>query len=242
MKGIISPKVNTAVIAAIQDELDQRQSILDGVTDEAVARKKLSVVRSNQTNDSILVYYNPETNNMYIGWQDVNEPSTPDRTDIQATDGTGVYIRKRVDGTWTTVPQAITIGGTGATNAPAALQNLGIAYKVNDTVTVSNIIAGGWISSATTIIGFTLYPPKLLNSVSTITLTSLKATIRTTAGGYINSVSSEVEYVGASGYTVGATKTGNNAFRVTITKSSAYTNVTNNTPVIVHCTYTAKFT
>lgn len=141
------------------------------------------------------------------------------------------------------VPVPTTQGGTGATTIAGALQSLHISYTANETLTINNAQTSGHISGSTQTIEFTVWTPKLMNSVSTVTVTSLSACIRTTAGGYINGGSYRWDqYVGTDGYTVNATKVTNNAFRVTIQKSSAFTSVTNNTPLAISYNITATVT
>ena len=44
-----------------------------------------------------------------------------------------------------------------------------------------------------------------------------------------------MDYAATSGYTVSASKISDYAVSITLTKSSAFTNVTNNTPVMFMC-------
>ena len=73
--------------------------------------------------------------------------------------------------------------------------------------------------------------PKRLDNINSITIKSLNAEARCNKG-YLNSQSGNVEYVGKSGYTIEAQKSNNNVVNILIIKSSAWTNVDNNTPVV----------
>ena len=48
----------------------------------------------------------------------------------------------------------------------------------------------------------------------------------------MNGQSGTIEYVGRSGYTISVNKSNNNVINISINKSSAWTNVDNNTPVV----------
>lgn len=136
-----------------------------------------------------------------------------------------------------TVP--IASGGTGATTAEAALQELGLIAKIGDTITIStNQCYTGYVSSDSKAITFSVPLPKWLPSnVSGVTINSVKLNIRKVAGGYIGGSSSFVsggfEYVGNSNYTVSAEVSAacRHMILVTLTNKAAKMDVVNNTPV-----------
>ena len=108
-------------------------------------------------------------------------------------------------------------------------------YYVGDTIqlgsTTNNYyVANGYITSGVTKLFVTIFLPKKLIDITTITPTSVNVEARGISG-YLNSRSGFNEYVGASDYTVTATQVeGNeNAILLTIEKTSAFTNVSNNT-------------
>lgn len=219
-----------------------------GATTTVGARRNLQVPGTNQTDDSMSVDYATYTLSGETAERtrvNILHYADADTQEVIHGDDYGVWMHKCENGVWRSIPQQIARGGTGATSRIAALQNLGLAFTLNETETRGNIHAAGYISNSTTEIRFTLYPGKRMDAISTITLTSLQCVIRTTAGGYINGVTAanaNVQYIGAAGYTVNAYKIHENCFTVRILKDTAFTNVTNNTPVVVTCTYTARFT
>ena len=125
-------------------------------------------------------------------------------------------------------------GGTGGTSANAARINLGIEKPAAATDNWSSIMEWcGQISGDGKIVAFTMYTKgAYLNNISSITVNSCNVVMRGVKG-YIDNLSSYTELVGTSGFTVAASKTGMNCFRVTITKTSSMANITNNTPVTV---------
>ena len=112
-------------------------------------------------------------------------------------------------------------------------------YEPGDTFEIgaTNLIMPGIISSSTTTIWFTLYTDKSLANITSISCTKLHGAIRSSSG-YINSYSTNagvMNYAATSGYTVTASKVSNYAVCIVLTKSSAFTNVSNNTPVAFMC-------
>lgn len=87
---------------------------------EAV-RKRIKAPKTNVEDDSVSVEYN-QTNDRVIVAHTEDENNI---SQIQADDR-GVWYHKQAGGSWTTVPNAINVGGTGATNADDARTNLGL--------------------------------------------------------------------------------------------------------------------
>lgn len=112
-------------------------------------------------------------------------------------------------------------------------------YAINDEVefgstTPANVyIVNGYITSGTSRLFFTIDTPKKLDNINTITVDSIEVEARGISG-YLNSVGGFIEYVGLSGYTITAAKSGSHSITVQITKSSAFTNTTNNTPIVLN--------
>lgn len=109
------------------------------------------------------------------------------------------------------------------------------AYAAGDTFSIAGSSVRfpplqGYITSSTTQVHLGVYVPKSLANISTVTVTALQGGIRTTAGGYLDGGSDSSNWIGSS-YTVVANKVSDNFVGIMITKSSAFTNVTNNTPV-----------
>lgn len=111
-------------------------------------------------------------------------------------------------------------------------------YKANDLVEMGELsgnkiyLAPGTITGSGTTVLFTLQVGKRLDNVSTVSVNNVQVVMRG-INGNLNSTSSYTEYVGASGYTVAADISSPTSITIRITKSSAFTNITNNTPVII---------
>lgn len=95
----------------------------------------------------------------------------------------------------------------------------------------NEVILSGFITSGTTGVRLSFPSPKRLDNITSITCQSLKCEARGVKG-YLNSQAGTIEYVGRSGYTVSINKSNNNIINILIVKSSAWTNVDNNTPVV----------
>lgn len=103
-------------------------------------------------------------------------------------------------------------------------------YKAGDTQSLSELTIAGYVSSSTSALMMDIYLPKKIDNISSITITSGTATIRTTNGGYLDNNSSGFD-ITKSPYSLAIYKREGNRITIRINKSSAYTNVTNNTPI-----------
>ena len=116
---------------------------------------------------------------------------------------------------------------------------IGLNYAVNDTFSITGDILAGYISNATKTAYLIVTTEKSLEDISTVTVQTLTGRIRG-INGYVDGASSDADWT--SGYTVIASKLSNNQVEVRITKSSAFTSATNNTPVTAAMSVTLKFT
>lgn len=104
-------------------------------------------------------------------------------------------------------------------------------YVAGDTlITSAYTDLNGFITSSTTSCSFSFYTPKSLANISTVTVTAFKGTLRG-GSGYLDGKTSAYDWFADASYTLTATKITDNMIRIVCTKSSAFTNVTNNTPV-----------
>jgi hypothetical protein len=105
-------------------------------------------------------------------------------------------------------------------------------FAIGDTFTFNvSFPLNGFITSSTTGVRLALYLPKSASQVPVVKVTECSGTLRGISG-YLNSNSSNYDFISDStNYTVIATKVKDNLITLQINKSSAYTNVTNNTPV-----------
>lgn len=106
-----------------------------------------------------------------------------------------------------------------------------IYYRNADTLSITSYTnLNGFITSSTKSVSFSFYTPKSLANISTITVTAFTGTIRG-GSGYLDGQTSAYDWLADASYTLTATKMSDNMIRIVCTKTSAYTNVTNNTPV-----------
>lgn len=106
-----------------------------------------------------------------------------------------------------------------------------IYYRNNDTLSITTYTdLNGFITSSTTSVSFSFYTPKSLANIASVSVTAFKGTMRG-GSGYLDSKTSAYDWFADSAYTITATIISDNMLRIVCTKSSAYTNVTNNTPV-----------
>lgn len=109
----------------------------------------------------------------------------------------------------------------------------GMYFQVGDTYnkTYPGVLpCAGLITTSTTTVFFTVTLPKRLDNISAVTVDALIGGMRGVSG-YVNGTSDSSNL--KSGYTVSALIMDEQTIRIQITKSSAMTNVTNNTPVAV---------
>ena len=106
-----------------------------------------------------------------------------------------------------------------------------IYYRNNDTLSITTYTdLNGFITSSTTSVSFSFYTPKSLANITSVSVTAFKGTIRGISG-YLDGKTSAFDWYADASYTITASIISDNMLRIVCTKSSAYTNVTNNTPV-----------
>lgn len=126
------------------------------------------------------------------------------------------------EGTYLTIQECTPVITSG--NVDEAL-----FYKSGDAFVCDyDTIMNGYITSGTKNVRVSVPVPKRLDNISSITVQSLNVEARCNKG-YLNNQSGNVEYVGKSGYIVEANKSNNNVVNILISKSSAWSNVDNNT-------------
>lgn len=141
------------------------------------------------------------------------------------------------DSTKTGTAYNTTLGGTQI-NGDLVLNGESMFYKSGE-VTLGGLTWGtalllrGHITSGSKSVVLQAELPKSLVNINNITPKSLKFETRGIKG-YINDQSGFIEYVGKSGYECIAHKTNDYALEIIITKSTAYTNILNNTPLMAY--------
>lgn len=122
-----------------------------------------------------------------------------------------------------------------------SLSVIGDFYKPGDSMYgKTGIPLPALITGSTKQVYFTVNTEKKLDNITSITCQTLKAEIRGISG-YLNSTSGYNSYVNVDGYTITCIKSGSYQFGVRMTKDTAWTNVTNNTPVVVMLSNDSKF-
>ena len=114
-----------------------------------------------------------------------------------------------------------------------------LSFKAGDTFdTVYNVVTPGYITSSTKTILFTFMLPKDASG-RTVTITEMKGSVRG-GSGYVDSLSSDATDL-KSTYTVTVSYNHGYAVTISMVKSTAYANVTNNTPIIGSIKLTLTF-
>ena len=112
----------------------------------------------------------------------------------------------------------------------------GTYYDTGDTFTQDSFsVFAGIITGGSQTIHINVPVDRLMDDITTVSVTSVTGGIRPASGGYINGVLDGSEWVGLSGITITAAKSSARNVTVTIASTSAFTvggnTVTNNTPV-----------
>lgn len=126
--------------------------------------------------------------------------------------------------------------------SPAAWRNaIGLCYAANDTASInSSIVVPGVMNGSALTIYFVFHTNKSMENISTVTVTTMTGYIVGPSGA-VNGSATNTNYT-ASPYSITCLKQDDHHVRIALTKSSAYTNVSGNTPVNYFGTLTLKFT
>lgn len=118
-----------------------------------------------------------------------------------------------------------------------------IMYAAGDSITMNwGVLCYGYVTNDGKQLYFDLPVEKLMVGVRDFSFTSLKITVRG-VNGYVDIFNSDnPEVVGREGYTIAQDTRRTYSIQVKITKSSALTNVTNNTPVTVLAVFAGSVT
>jgi hypothetical protein len=133
------------------------------------------------------------------------------------------------------VGENLTIEEDGTLNAQAGgtIADSTIFYKDGDTFrTYAPFNANGLITSAAERVCFTVSLPKRLDNINLITCDFLHAELRG-LNGYLNDASGYKEYTNDANYTITCTKSADNLVSIILNNPSGFSNVPNNTPIIV---------
>ena len=109
-------------------------------------------------------------------------------------------------------------------------------YKKGDTYeynTSTSKIVAGYVTTSAKACYMSIWMPKRVPSDITLTLSAFVAIIRTHNGNYLDHGSSSAKVDWMIGYDTKIVSFDENFINVGIEKSSAFTDVTNNTPVVV---------
>lgn len=201
------------------------------------SRKRLLVPKTNMDDDTVSVEYTLSNDRIIVKRQ----ADESNLTQIQA-DSSGVFVHKLTNGSWSTIPNGIGVGGTGATNIATALQNLEMSYRDGETYAVSGAYPlYGYVTENSTQLWFTIVTPRRMRagSISRVTIGSLSGILRG-CKGYLDSNSASRNLL-ASPFSATPLRLSENAIRIIVTKNSAFTNVDNNTPINIQATFSLTF-
>lgn len=112
-------------------------------------------------------------------------------------------------------------------------------YMPNETITIGGqnidtaIMIFGIVTSATKSLITMVKMPKSLKFINSITCSHLQVEARGISG-YLNGNAGFNEFYNTSGYTIDCCKVDDYTIRLLVNKSSAWTNITNNTPIVLY--------
>lgn len=114
-------------------------------------------------------------------------------------------------------------------------------YSEGGTYTAGNGVFAGYLTNNSLTLHFEVPVTYGIPSGATITCTQCYGYVRGISG-YVNNTSASINFYTSADYTITCSRISANAIHLAITKSSAYTNVTNNTPVTGQLTATFSIT
>lgn len=192
------------------------------------------------TDDSMRVWYEPyddEENRILV--QHYNPENPDDIVDQIQCDRNGVYHHVKENGSWRTVPHSIAVGGTGATTRRLAAANLGLELVDGQELNRSNEIVMGYITNNSKQLMLLLPIGLHTYGVHSVTIKALSGVLRG-SNGYLDN-NNEVRNLIASPFSTKVYFKHSGLLHLIVDKTSAFTNVTNNTPVACYLNYDFVF-
>ena len=147
---------------------------------------------------------------------------------ISNSSPTEIYTRRYTGSTW-----------NGWTRYLQAAEHY---YSAGDSfATAAGAVYSGVVTSSSKRLWVTVPVDKSMENITTITVTRMAGGVRTTSGNYLDGGSDSTQWLTNSAYTITASKVTDRLVKVVVDKSSAFTNVTNNTPVGCYLQFTFAF-
>lgn len=199
---------------------------------------RVSVLSYSKTGFTIYVYNDDPTQTRAPNVIWITLPATSLQTSSPSTTA--------LETSRSTLP--ISMGGTGATTAANARENLDVPvnahvfYAAGDTYSSSGAIPFiGFVTGSTKTITFSVPLPRSFAKFAnpTVEITGLTGAIRGISG-YVDNTTNETNLL-AQGYTVTAAVADEKTIRITMTTSSTFANAVNNTPVVVFASVGLRF-
>lgn len=122
-------------------------------------------------------------------------------------------------------------------NGKGYVEGLQYGYHTGESITLTNLDVAGYVTTNGTDVRFDITLPRHIISGTTLTVSACSGYIRGNLGYLDSTGATSVDYASdSSTYTITATKMDSNRVKLSIVKSSAWGNVTNNTPVVARFT------
>lgn len=105
-------------------------------------------------------------------------------------------------------------------------------YKSGESIKLQSGTIVGMITSGSTLVALTVYVDKSMKNISSITVSKCTGALRG-GSGYVNGSTNDTNWLTTSGITVSAEKISERTVYLYLSSTTALTNVTNNSPVVL---------
>lgn len=119
----------------------------------------------------------------------------------------------------------------GTVNRKTVVEESEAYYAAGDTFTATGYVPlAGYVTDSAKMLRVAVPVAKSLANITNIDVTAFTGGVRTTDAGYLDGRNTTYNWINST-YTITATKASDNLVMVELTKASAFSNVTTNTPV-----------